>query len=1155
MTNATLSPTVPLDAIADNLPVMVAYLDREQHYRYVNRIYEELHRRPREQIVGLHVRELIGEAAYGTIRPHIERALAGEAVTFEMAHDYPDGVHRVLRVDYRPDVSEGAIRGLVAHIADISAKHRAEAALHLKEQAITHALDGMAMADLDGRLIYVNPAFLRLWGYRGADQVLGRPATSFWVEPDAAAGVVATLMQAGQWQGDLEALRADGSRFRAGLHAGLIRDAQGRPSCMVASFQDLTDRLEAFEQAELFQRIAEATDQGIGYADLDATVSYFNPALRRMLAVPQDADLSRYSINDFYPAEQVEMLHRHVLPTVRERGRWSGEVELRALDGRVVPTLHNVLLLRCPDGTPRAYAKVITDLTERRRQEETLRRERNFTAAVLDNAGALVVVLDREGRIRRFNRACEELSRYGFAEVEGRRVWDFLLPPEEREAVGSQAFEALVRDPQARLGSYTNQWLAKDGERRLIEWHNTVLRDERGALEYVVAIGIDVTEKRQVEEALKRSEETYARAEAIAHIGSWDWDIATGGLRWTDEIYRIFGRTPRSFGATYEAFLAAVHPDDRQRVIDAVNASVADPAVPYDVEHRVVRPDGRIRSVRERGRVYRDEQGRPLRMIGTVHDITEQKRVEAELERHRAHLEELVRERTAELAARERQLRRAQEIAHLGHWSVNVQTGELDWSDEIYRIFGREPRAYTPTRDRFYEAVHPEDLENLLQAQAQAFAQGVVFRVDHRIVLPDGGIRWVHEEAVAERDAEGRPLRLTGTVQDITARKAAEEELLRAKQEAEQANRAKSEFLARMSHELRTPMNAILGFTQVLEMQPLSSDQREFVAEIHRAGDHLLALIDELLDLSRIEAVRLAVNIATVQLGPLMDQAMQLVRPLISGRGLSLTIGCLEDLAVLADAMRLRQVLVNLLSNAAKYNREGGHITLECRTTDGERLRLAITDTGPGIPPEKQAGLFLPFERLGAESSEVDGTGIGLALCKQLMELMGGSIGVEAAPGQGATFWIELPLARAAASARPPAQAAEASTVTQRCHVLCMEDNAANLRLVETILQGWPNMSLLSATNGEYGLELARRYRPDIILMDIHLPGRDGYTVLEALQADAGTRDIPVIALSADAMPLDVERGLKAGFKAYLTKPVNIEDLLAALRAARAGRS
>jgi PAS domain S-box-containing protein len=635
-------------------------------------------------------------------------------------------------------------------------------------------------------------------------------------------------------------------------------------------------------------------------------------------------------------------------------------------------------------------------------------------------------------------------------------------------------------------------------------------------------------------------------AQRLAKVGSWELDLGSNHLIWSDEIFRMFEIDREKFGASYEAFLNAIHPDDRGMVNAAYTGSLKD-RKPYEIVHRLKMADGRIKYVREKCESFFDADGKPLRSVGTVQDISELHQAELELREHREHLEELIAERTARLTESERQLRQAQNIAHLGHWSVDLQTGALHWSDEIFRIFGRDPANFVPSYDNFYVCVFPDDRE-IVRASEQSAAETGRHSVDHRVLRPDGTVRWVHEEAQAEFDAAGKPLRLTGTVQDITDRKQAEEALWRAKNDAERANQAKSEFLSRMSHELRTPMNAILGFAQVLELEKINPEQLDYVHEIRRAGDHLLELINELLDLSRIEAGKMAVVLQPVNVREATIDALQITQSLISARQIGFINKCDARATVLADPVRLKQILVNLLSNAAKYNRQGGRILLDCHRRDDEHLRLSITDTGPGIPPEKQAHLFKPFERLGAEFREVDGTGIGLALSRQLAELMGGTLGLNSTPGEGTTFWADLPVAPETGKVEAPAlPGIETNTDTRQIKVLYVEDNAANLRVIEAMFRHHPQLMLLSAANGEFGLELARRYRPNAILLDIHLPGMDGYAVLEALKADAATREIPVIALSADAMPIDVESGIQAGFRRYLTKPVKVEALMEAL--------
>ena len=397
---------------------------------------------------------------------------------------------------------------------------------------------------------------------------------------------------------------------------------------------------------------------------------------------------------------------------------------------------------------------------------------------------------------------------------------------------------------------------------------------------------------------------------------------------------------------------------------------------------------------------------------------------------------------------------------------------------------------------------------------------------------------------------------LIGT--DNSVRKRVELQLNEAMAAAEKANRAKTDFISSMSHELRTPLNAILGFAQLMESgTPVPTPtQKRSIDQILKAGWYLLELINEILDLTLIESGKLTLSGEPVSLTEVLAECRAMVEPQAQQRGIAMVFARLEQPRyVKADRTRLKQVLINLLFNAIKYNQPGGHVTVECTLRPSDAVRISVRDTGAGLGPEKLAQLFQPFNRLGQERGGEEGTGIGLVVTQRLVHLMGGEIGVDSVPGVGSVFWVQMALTAAPALAgltpdptealRPGAPAGSASHT-----LLYVEDNPANLELVELIVGRRADLRLLSAADASLGIEFARVYQPEVILMDINLPGISGIEAMKILRADPATAHIPIIALSANAVPRDIQRGLDAGFFNYLTKPIKVNQLMDALDAA-----
>lgn len=643
---------------------------------------------------------------------------------------------------------------------------------------------------------------------------------------------------------------------------------------------------------------------------------------------------------------------------------------------------------------------------------------------------------------------------------------------------------------------------------------------------------------------LRSSEELLERTGAMAGVGGWELDLATMSLRLTAQAFRIHG-APSAGRPNLEAFVSLYAPEQQTEIRAGLEEVIAH-ATPYDRELPLTTAAGEHRWIRLIGRpALRD--GKVVQIAGVVQDVTETKAAQRALaEQH--HLLALLVRTTSE-----------------GFWFIDALGITTDVNPAMCKILGRPSDALIG-----YSVFRFVDAENAAMFRAQFLlrARGLGGRYEVALTRADGSPIHCLGNGTPLFDAAGRHTGSVGMWTDITQRKEAERALIAAKEEAERANRAKSQFLSSMSHELRTPMNAILGFGELLgsdPVNPLIDRHRDYVREILRGARHLLDLIDEVLDLAMVETGKLRVSTEPVLLRELLQECLALMHPLGRARGIVLSVvdesAC--ECFVLADRSRLKQVLLNLMSNAVKYNRPQGDVRIGCRR-EGEAVRVEITDNGLGIESDEAERLFQPFERLHAGQSPIEGAGLGLMLSRQLLDAMGGRIGLLSEVGHGSTFWIELPWTEpqahaeqgglAVATSPGPLSTLEgaAARMAVPIKVLYIEDNPVNVLLMEAMLARLPGLVMISAPLPAIGLQMAIDERPDLILLDIQLPGMDGFEVLRRLRLDPASRGTPVIAVSANAMPGDVDEGLKAGFARYLTKPLDMNVLHAAVDTALA---
>lgn len=880
-------------------------------------------------------------------------------------------------------------------------------------------------------------------------------------------------------------------------------------------------------------------------------------------------------------------------------------------------------------------------------------REREHLAV---NEHALVSITDVAGDIIYANERFARVSGHAVSDLLGRNH-RLLKSGVHTPSVYAELWETIAAG-RIWQGELCNR--ARDGSLYWVETTIVPYLDGDGLPYQYVSIRTDIT-------TVKRQEHRLRSSQRFANMGTWEWTPGREELQWSERIAPLLGHAHGDLEPTVENFLGAVHPEDRERVENAIRSSLRRGSY-LELEHRVVWPDGTVRWLLQRGDVERDASGGVLHMLGVSQDITKRKQSELALTRQTT------------------RLREAQRLARVGHWEHDPVTGALWWSDVVYEIFALSPGDAPVSMEGFRAFVHPEDRERLDREYAGVLAEGRG-EVFLRIRRDDGELRHLHliahGESTGGREQNGR---LTGTVQDVTELQQAQEELSlfrrifeaseqaisvadregrmvynnpavlemtgfeeadlagrsyrelipaeaeqsareideireaggawtgqlpircrngavfmssstigvvrdsrsepqyifnifgdftaelqrraelqRAREEAEQASRAKSDFLSNMSHELRTPMNAILGFAQLLQRDTsLGERQQSQLDEIARAGRHLLELINEILDLARIESGRLQVTPEPVDVADVVDECLSLLRPLAQEREVRLEgarAATADAPRVQADRTRLKQVLLNLLSNAIKYNREGGRVTL-LGAAGQQGLQLEVHDTGPGLTAEQQERLFQPFDRLEADSSGVEGSGVGLTITRHLVEMMDGRLGVTSTPGEGSCFWFELPLAADSDLGATPgggpdhpaaAGASELPASGTPRTVLCIDDQPANLRLMEEVLGPEPDLETVVAETPLKGLEEAARLAPDLILLDLAMPGMDGYQVLRALRADDLLAGVPVLAVTADATDPTRERALAAGFAEVITKPVDPAGLRERVRQAFAG--
>ena len=825
-----------------------------------------------------------------------------------------------------------------------------------------------------------------------------------------------------------------------------------------------------------------------------------------------------------------------------------------------------------PDPAIPEHAAGMVDVVTEVRREAALLKTGALQNAILNSANFSSIATDDKGVIQLFNVGAERMLGYTAIEVVDKITPADISDPQEVIARAkalslelatpiTPGFEALVFKASRGIEDiYELTYIRKDGTRFPAVVSVTALRGDHGGIIGYLLIGTDNTARKQAEEALLK-----AGALQNAIFCSENFSSIATDEKGVIQLFNVGAE--RMLGYTAIEVVDKITPadiSDPQEVIaraKALSRELATTITPgFDAlafkasrgiediyELTYIRKDGSRFPAVVSVTALRDAQGGIIGylLIGT--DNTARKQVEAE-------------QKQLDQRLRDQQFYTRSLIeSNIDALMTTDPRGIItDVNKQMEALTGctRDELIGAPFKNYFTD---PEGAEAGIK---RVLSESKVTDYELTARARDGKETVVSYNLTTFHDRDRKLQGVFATARDVTERKRFEQtlqennvELERAKAAAEKANLAKSNFLSSMSHELRSPLNAILGFAQLInsDSPPPTPAQTASIDQILHAGWYLLQLINEILDLAQIESGRLALSLEPTLMAEVMLECQAMIEPQGQKRGIRMTFPQFDiPYFVDADRTRLKQVLINLLSNAIKYNQANGTVVVDCTRIAPERIRVSVKDTGAGLPPDMMMQLFQPFNRLGQESSTEEGTGIGLVMSKRLVEMMGGVIGVESTVGLGSVFWFELNSAgapqlvvdRAEPAANAPAQVQRGAPLRT---LLYVEDNPANLTLVEQLISRRPDMRLLSARDGNLGIQLARANQPEVILMDINLPGISGIEALKILRADQATAHIPVVALSANAMPRDIEKGLQAGFFRYLTKPIKVTEFMETL--------
>jgi PAS domain S-box-containing protein len=904
-----------------------------------------------------------------------------------------------------------------------------------------------------------------------------------------------------------------------GLHAfGIVQD--------VTSQKIDQERLESIERE--LQEIMDALDQSslVSIADRTGKILKVNKRFCEVAKYKEEELVGKYHniVNSGYHSTE---FWKEFWSTINRGEVWRGEIKNRAKDGTEYWVNTTINPIRNEKGEIVHYLSIRQDITSRKHYEQLL-LESNLR---LEEAQRMAKLGYWECDVRTYKLwwSDEQYKINGVQKTDAPITQDIflsLLHPEDRKRIDELWARVISEKGQVAA---TYRIVRPDGEARVISGYANCVCDPQGNVIKLLGVNQDITEFKMTEKALRESEETLRKAQAVAKVGSWKIDLNTGLLEWSDETYKMFN-VPKGTPLSYTDFLSFVHPEDKEFVENAWNAALQ--GAPYDIVHRII-VDNKVKWVREQAEITFDESNNLVCSFGTVQDITAHKVLQ-----------------DSNLIFNQSLL-----LTGLGSWRASLKNKDLFLSDNVYNLHGIKKDDKEVTLYNYMQVIHPADRPRVRAAIKKLFVERGSFETEYRVQICPKQIRWISVKGKMLTDPERKPVEIYGIVRDITTEKHNTEELVKARKEAEEASFIKDEFLSVMSHEIRTPLNSVIGLSNLILKRNPREDQLEIMKVLKGSADNLLHLVNDILDFNKIRAGKLELEFIPFRLTVFLQHLYSSFKLAAHDKNIDFTIHTDARIpeVLIGDVTRLNQIFNNLLGNAIKFTQQGYvkfKVDLKEKLKDDCTLVFHIEDTGVGITSDKLETIFQPFQQSESDiSRKYGGTGLGLSIVKSLLEILHGNIKVVSTPRKGSTFSVELKFKIAShTSSEDVLPSSEVSAVKFRknLRILYVEDVESNRFLIENLLSEH-GISTMTVPSGSIALQFTKIERFDLILMDIQMPGMDGYEATRKIrsQRSGKNKQTPVLAFTAEPYSEELKKKVSAhGIQDVITKPFDAHVLL-----------